>query len=204
MTALRGEIEQTPPMYSAKKLSGRKLYELARRGEEVERQPVTVLISKFEMISEPGQPNDEDSTDLAVSVVCSAGTYVRTLAEQLGQKLGVGAHLAALRRTRAGRFQIRDALNLDQLRDLAESNSIDSVMVTADAVFSDLPLIDLDQAGGKRTLNGLDLKIGNREWPAGQLVRMRDESGALIAIGIYDRQRESVHPKVVVASLDSF
>src|SRR2546421_11458874 len=91
LASLRGEIEQTPPMYSAKKVAGRKLYELARRGEEIERQAVRVTISEFEATALPSQ-NDDDTKDLRVRVVCSAGTYIRTLAEDFGKGLGVGAH----------------------------------------------------------------------------------------------------------------
>src|SRR5712692_6484537 len=115
LASLRGEIEQTPPMYSAKKIGGRKLYELARRGEEVERKPVRVTISELECISQPAdlvKSNDDGMQDLRVRVVCSAGTYIRTLAEDLGQQLGRGAHLAELRRTRAGKFKIEDAITL--------------------------------------------------------------------------------------------
>src|SRR4030081_1417280 len=88
LAALRGEIEQTPPMYSAKKIAGRKLYELARRGEEVERPPVRVKISEFAAISQDGEgqkKNDDGTRDLKVRVVCSAGTYIRTLAEDFGK-----------------------------------------------------------------------------------------------------------------------
>src|SRR5205807_2977452 len=124
LTSLRGEIEQTPPMYSAKKVGGRKLYELARRGEEIEREPVRVNISEFETLGHDGAlltPNDLGKHDLKVRVVCSAGTYIRTLAEDFGKKLGVGAHVAELRRTRAGQFKISDAITLDRLSEEAQS-----------------------------------------------------------------------------------
>src|SRR5688500_7487383 len=116
MTLLTGEIEQVPPMYSAKKIAGRKLYEHARRGEEIERQPVRVSISEFELLTQGGwEPNEEGAVDLRARVVCSAGTYIRTLAEDLGKRLGLGAHLAELRRTRAGRFEIKDSITLESL-----------------------------------------------------------------------------------------
>src|SRR2546422_544827 len=97
IASLKGEIEQVPPMYSAKKIQGKKLYEFARAGQEVERQPVRVTIREFEMLSPADEflrANDDGSVDLRVRVVCSAGTYIRTLAEDLGQKLGVGSHVA--------------------------------------------------------------------------------------------------------------
>src|SRR5205085_2121936 len=103
LAPLRGEREQVPPMYSAKKVQGRKLYELARRGVEVERQAVRVRIQLLEALRDGGalvRPNADGTCELRVRVVCSAGTYVRVLAEEIGAHLGTGAHLAALRRTR--------------------------------------------------------------------------------------------------------
>ena len=129
MASLRGEIDQTPPMYSAKKIAGKKLYELARRGEEIDRPAVRVKISEFEALAPDGvliTSNDDGSRDLRVRVVSSAGTYVRTLAEDFGKLLGVGAHVAELRRSRAGRFSIAEAVTLDQLNELAESLKIES------------------------------------------------------------------------------
>src|SRR6185295_15649636 len=142
MASLRGEISQVPPMFSAKKVGGRKLYELARRGEEIERQPVRVTISEFSCVEVNGQLltlRDDGSADLNTRVVCSAGTYVRTLAEDLGKMLGVGAHLAALRRTRAGRFKIESAIILEQLTELAEANSIADEIISLDATIGHLP-----------------------------------------------------------------
>src|ERR1044072_3973633 len=104
LESLRGYIDQVPPMYSAKKQGGRKLYELARRGEEVERPPVRVTVYKFQPLAagddELLKDNLDGTFDLRVQVACSSGTYVRTLAEDFGKRLNVGAHLAELRRTR--------------------------------------------------------------------------------------------------------
>ena len=95
----RGDIVQVPPMYSAKKVEGKKLYEHARRGEIIERTPVKVLISKLEII----QSNDATRSAIRIRAVCSAGTYIRTLAEDIGRAAGVPAHLTELRRTRCTR-----------------------------------------------------------------------------------------------------
>src|SRR6185295_1423785 len=116
---LRGYIDQVPPMFSAKKQGGKKLYELARRGEEVERKAVRVCIHKFEPINPTGEllkDNLDGTFDFEVRVACSAGTYVRTLAEDFGKRLQVGAHLAELRRTRVGEFGIELARSLEQLK----------------------------------------------------------------------------------------
>ena len=126
LQSLRGEIDQVPPMYSAKKLEGRKLYELARRGEIVARNSVRVKVREFEALRCAGRllmNNGDTTVDLAVRVVCSAGTYVRTLAEALGERLGVGAHLAELQRTRAGDFSLESAVTIDQLKDRVDEET---------------------------------------------------------------------------------
>lgn len=105
----RGEIEQVPPMYSALKRDGRPLYEYARKGVEVEREPRRVRIHRLELL-------DFDGRNARLLVDCSKGTYVRTLAQDIGRRLGCGAHLVALRRTRVGPFDIADAVTLDSLQ----------------------------------------------------------------------------------------
>lgn len=205
MSSLRGEIQQIPPMHSAKKIEGRKLYELARKGEEVARKPVSVTVSKFERIpagESQLKENDDGTSDLSVRVICSAGTYVRTLAEDLGKQLGVGAHLAELRRTRAGHFRLEAAITLEQLAELAESNLAGAKLLPPDAVLSHLPAIDLTADEVTRTLHGIDVNLDQREvlnWGEGELVRLRNPDGHLIAVGTFDESRNAVHPKVVIA-----
>ena len=210
LASLRGEIEQTPPMYSAKKIAGRKLYELARRGEEVERKPIRVIISEFEAITLDGDPlltaNDDGSHDLRMRVVCSAGTYIRTLAEDFGRRLGVGAHVASLRRTRAGRFTVAGAFTLERLSELAESVKIETALISPDTAMAHLPAVNLSDDDVSRVHHGVDMRIDEVEtsfWPDGQPVRMRDARGDLIAVGIYDESRKTLHPKVVIANAPS-
>jgi tRNA pseudouridine55 synthase len=206
MASLRGEIEQTPPMFSAKKIGGRKLYELARRGEEVERPPVLVTISEFAAVAQhgAGQSEDSDGTrDLRVRVVCSAGTYIRTLAEDFGKQLGVGAHVAELRRTRAGEFEIGDAITLDSLNQVAQSGSVAQAFLSPDAALSSLPAVDLGEAAARRVGQGIDFQVESPEappWPNGQRVRLRSVVGELIAVGIYDAERKTLHPQVVIVN----
>lgn len=107
-----GEILQTPPMYSAVKVGGERLYRMARRGEEVQRQARTVAIHRFDIIARRG-------TDVDFEVECSKGTYIRTLAHDLGEVLGVGAHLVALRREAIGEYRVRDAWPLEELEAVA-------------------------------------------------------------------------------------
>jgi tRNA pseudouridine55 synthase len=203
MSSLRGEIDQIPPMYSAKKVKGRKLYELARRGEEIERAAVPVTISAFEALERDGKllRESEDGTrDLSVRVACSAGTYVRTLAEDFGKRLGLGAHLAELRRTRAGSFKITEANTLEQLSDLAESGLLSQAFISPDATLAHLPALDLSADDIRRVLNGLNLQVEPAAWPTGQAVRLRDAGGGLTAVGIYDEAKKFVHPEVVIGS----
>src|SRR5258708_20797458 len=206
LASLRGEIEQTPPMFSAKKIGGRRLYELARRGEEVERPTVLVTISEFAAIAQDGAGPREDSDgtqDLRVRVVCSAGTYIRTLAEDFGKQLGVGPHVAELRRTRAGEFEIGDAITLDSLKQLAQSGSVAEAFLSPDAALSSLPAVDLGEAAARRVGQGIDYQVEEPEsppWPNGQRVRLRNAFGQLIAVGIYDAERKTLHPQVVIVN----
>jgi tRNA pseudouridine55 synthase len=206
LASLRGEIEQTPPMYSAKKVAGQKLYELARRGEEVERDSARVTVSEFEAVAPDGPPltpERDGSQDLKVRVVFSAGTYIRTLAADFGKHLGLGAHVASLRRTRAGRFTIAEAFTLERLSELAESLSIETALISPDAAIAHLPAVSLLDDDVSRTLHGIDMRIEEAEasrWPDCQPVRMRDAGGDLIAVGIYDKSRGTIHPKVVIAN----
>lgn len=203
LASLRGQLEQTPPMYSAKKVDGRKLYELARRGEEIERQPVRITVKEFTARDGDLLTHDDGSCDLAVRVVCSAGTYVRTLAEDFGRSLGLGAHLAALRRTRAGEFKIESALTLDRLAEVAESNSWAATLISLDAALSHLPYQELSADDARRAAHGIESLLDDGHipsWTDGQPVRLRDAGGRLLAVGIYDQARKTLHPKVVVAN----
>lgn len=206
MASLRGEIEQTPPMYSAKKIAGRKLYELARRGEEVERKRVRVTISDFAAVSHDGallNENSDGTKDLRTRVTCSAGTYIRTLAEDFGKRLGVGAHVAGLRRTRAGQFEIGNSITLDRLAAAAQDGSIEQAYISPDAALSFLPALPLDFEAARRVANGIDIEIANESemnWPTGQCVRLRQTDGRLIAVGIYDSASKTVHPHVVIGN----
>lgn len=201
MNKLRGEIQQIPPMYSAKKQGGRKLYELARRGEQVERQPVQVIIRTFAAtgIVTAGAPG---ITDLHVRVECSAGTYIRTLAEDFGKQLGVGAHLAELRRTRVGNFTIDQALTLEQLEERAALEELADVLLSPDEALRDLPFVSLDLTAVKRTQQGQPLKLESEidELHEQKNFRMRDELGNLIAVGTYDSHAQVLRPRVVLST----
>lgn len=207
---LRGEIDQVPPMYSAKKQGGRKLYELARRGEEVERKAVRVCIYKFETINLASKPtaellkdNRDGTFDFEVRVECSAGTYIRTLAEDFGKRLGIGAHLAELRRTRVGDFQVQQAKTLEQLKVHYAEESLGRILSPPDEALARLPYVDLNGDDVCRVRNGLSVKVSQAVWNDGERVRMRDEKGNLIAVADFNAAEGSLHPRVVIAPENS-
>jgi len=201
LASLRGEIEQTPPMYSAKKIKGQKLYQMARRGEVIERAAVRVNVRQFEVVSANGnrlQPNDVGLCELPVRVVCSAGTYVRTLAESVGAFLGVGAHLSELRRTRAGQFRIESAITLAELE---QASARETVLISPAEALSHLPSVILSIEDERRTRHGMGFQVAanSEAWVQGP-VRMQDASGELLAVGFYDEVKQLLQPTVVIAT----
>jgi tRNA pseudouridine55 synthase len=141
-----GEIEQVPPMHSALKRDGVPLYELARKGLEVERAPRRVVIHALRLLGWAG-----DRFDLEVD--CSKGTYVRTLAADIGEALGCGAHLAALRRTRVGMLDLGRAVTLEAIEALPAGER-DGLLLPADALLADLPLAEVDARETERLRHG--------------------------------------------------
>jgi len=129
-----GEIEQIPPMHSAIKVNGQPLYKLAHQGKEIEREPRRVTIYSLDLVSLEGD-------ELTLDVRCSKGTYVRTLAEDIGRELGCGAHLSALRRTGAGPFSVADAVTLAELEQLAGEGlqALDQTLLPLDAALANWP-----------------------------------------------------------------
>jgi tRNA pseudouridine55 synthase len=202
LESLRGEIDQVPPMYSAKKQGGRKLYELARRGEEVERKPVRVCIYEFEAIKPTGEllkDNLDGTFDFEVRVVCSSGTYVRTLAEDFGKRLQVGAHVAELRRTRVGDFSIQEAQTLEQVKVNFAEEAFGKMILPADTALARFPALELADDDKRRVRNGMSVRVAEAKWSQGEWVRMRDEHGNLIAVAEFDADSQSLHPSVVIA-----
>jgi tRNA pseudouridine55 synthase len=130
LRAFLGEIEQLPPMYSAVKVNGRKLCDIARKGETAERRARKVLIKEIELIKGQGR-------DYTFRIVCSKGTYVRTLCDDLGRALGCGGAMSSLVRTRAGRFLIDGAFTLDAVADAAEQGKAESLLLPIESVFSE-------------------------------------------------------------------
>ena len=144
----RGEIDQIPPMYSALKVNGQKLYHLARRGREIERQPRRITIYALE---QTGRTTDGD---IALRVRCSKGTYIRTLCHDIGAALGCGAVMSALRRTRCGPFDLADAHTLPAALNAAAEGSAESLILPVETLFSGVPDERLSPAQEKVIRNG--------------------------------------------------
>jgi tRNA pseudouridine55 synthase len=173
----RGDILQVPPMYSALKRDGQPLYKLARAGEVVEREPRSVNIARLELLSLEG-----DKARLAVS--CSKGTYIRTLVEDIGQLLGCGAHVAELRRTQAGPFDLSQTVTLETLEQLhgeGGAEALDGLLQPVDSGLDHWPLLQLSEHSAYYWLHGQPVRAP--EAPKYGMVRVQDNNGRFIGIG---------------------
>ena len=150
----RGEITQIPPMYSAVKHNGRRLYDLARQGVEVERKARQVTVYSLELTD-----FDEATQCGRLELSCSKGTYVRTLIDDLGRALGTGAVMTALRRTKACGFSLDDCVTLDRLRELSENGETGSLLRPVDRLFDVYPILHISEAQAKRFSNGGSLDL---------------------------------------------
>ena len=162
----------------------------------------TDLKRHVEAIRPEGQlvkDNQDGTFDFHVHVVCSAGTYVRTLAEDFGKRLSVGAHLAELRRTRVGDFTVTNAVTLQQLKTSFGEEAIGTMLLRPSAALSRLPFVHLSGDDVRRARNGMEVKVGETSWADGEKVKMCDAGDHLIAIGDYDATTKRLHPSVVLA-----
>ena len=163
LDAFHGWIRQVPPMYSAIKVNGKKLYELARKGREVEREPRTIHINALGILSE----TPPEGADYLLRVVCSKGTYVRTLCHDIGQALGCGGCMASLRRTRAAGFTLEDSVTLEAVQQAVDRGEGEGLLLPVDSYFAGLPVLVLKNAGAEKKIrNGAALAI--RDMPDGE------------------------------------
>ena len=180
LEAFRGEIEQVPSMFSAIKQNGQPLYKLARQGIEVERKSRTVVIKKLELLEfRPGERPEVD-----IYLECSKGTYVRSIAEDLGQALGCGAHVSALRRTKAGPFSLEDSVTMNTLETLKQNDAVaqmDDLLLPADTAVKSLPLVELGESGGFYMRQGQPVLVPNA--PGSGMVRVALETGEFLGVG---------------------
>lgn len=167
LTSLTGIINQTPPMFSAVKVNGKRLYEYARKGETVERPTRQVTIYALELLDDQEVYEGQDIT-FPVRISCSKGTYIRTLAVQIGEALGYSAHMQALVRTASGTFTQDNCFTLAQVAELMETEQINTCILPVEYALSDYPYIEITSANEKEIFNGQVL-------PADALLKVHDK-----------------------------
>jgi tRNA pseudouridine55 synthase len=180
LQSFRGEIDQIPSMYSAIKHKGQPLYKLARKGQEVERKSRRVVIKRLDLCEfRPGSKAEVD-----VYIECTKGTYVRSLAEDLGAALGCGGHVSALRRTQAGPFTIDSCVTMETLEALREKEDLaamDSLLLPSDAAIDTMPLVELTESAGFYIRQGQPVLVSNA--PRSGMVRVALEDGEFLGVG---------------------
>lgn len=174
-----GEISQIPPMYSALKVNGQKLYDIARKGGEVERKPRRITIQALDVIDN----SHLEQGDYCLDVTCSKGTYIRTLCRDIGEALGVGGTMSSLRRVRAGGFHLRDALTIEQVAQAAEEGRAEELLLPVDSLFAQHEKLSLTDKQTKRTLVGGQFSVSV---PDGTY-RFYAPDGAFLALGKVER-----------------
>lgn len=188
----RGDIMQTPPMYSAVSINGRRLYKLARQGIEIEREPRPVHIEALELI---GFEEDTQSGTLRVS--CSKGTYIRALIEDIAAACGTCGTMTALRRTGACGFTEGEAVTLDELRALAAEDRLETVLRPIDTLFGDCPAVQVSPAQAARFSNGGGLDMGRLRMPRvavteGQRFRVYSPEGRFLGLAAARPERNEM------------
>ena len=167
-----GEIEQTPPMYSAVRVNGKRLYELARKGIEVERKPRKITVYSIER-------KGRKSGDIVLDIKCSKGTYIRTLCSDIGEMLGCGACMSALRRTEAGMFSVENAYTLDEVIREAEIGDVSSLLLPTETIFSEYERITVSASAEAKVRNGNPVSFSA---PDGTY-RVCSQKGEFLALG---------------------
>ncbi|MCH2346191.1 MAG: tRNA pseudouridine(55) synthase TruB [Pseudomonadales bacterium] len=179
LTKFKGEVEQVPPMHSAIKMNGVPLYKLARKGITVEREPRLVTLYQICLV-------EFVNSELELEISCSKGTYIRTIADDLGQELGCGAHVIELRRTQAGVFTEKDSISAEELALEKENKGLDKIdqfLIPMDRAIQDLPEVNLPSITASHVKNGQAVLV--RHLPKNGLVRMYEDE-QFIGIGSID------------------
>ncbi len=209
MANFEGEIEQTPPLFSAKKYKGKPLYVLARKNQEVKPKPVFIQIYHFRLLA-------YEVPFVEFETACSSGTYIRSLAHDLGQSLGCGAHLAALERISIGNFNLRSSLTLEALEKSLADNTIENTLIPLEALLPEFPKIVLNNEGVALAKNGnivneehfsalLPLSFDTKldQIKSVEICRLFDPDGKLIALGKPDPEKKGLHPYLVIDADES-
>ena len=177
-----GEISQLPPMYSAVQVNGQRLYDIARQGREIERESRTVTVLELSLLF-----YDEVSRSGALDILCSKGTYIRTLIHDLGEKLSAGGVMTSLRRTESSGFSLDQCITMEEAQHLAEIRGFEEKLISPELIFRDSPEIHLSEVQTRMYLNGvrLDLKRIPHEKQDGQH-RVYDAEGHFLGLGWLD------------------
>lgn len=183
-----GAQQQIPPMYSALKFQGKKLYELARAGQTVERPPRDMVIYKLQLV-------DFTAYSLTLNVSCSKGTYIRVLGEDIAKALGTGGYLSALRRTVSGSVDISETVSLQSLIDLHEQQgeaAVAAKLLPADYLIEHLPIYSVDQAAAAQVLQGQAIKLLDSELAIGQNVRLYALGQNFLGLAVVKQETDQV------------
>tara|TARA_B100000745_G_scaffold179338_1_gene117468 strand:+ start:2294 stop:3211 length:918 start_codon:yes stop_codon:yes gene_type:complete len=191
LTKFKGEVEQVPPMHSAIKMNGVPLYKLARKGIAVEREPRLVTLYQICLV-------EFVNSELELEISCSKGTYIRTIADDLGQELGCGAHVIELRRTQAGVFTEKDSISSEELALEKENRGLDKIdqfLIPMDRAIQDLPEVNLPSITASHVKNGQAVLV--RHLPKNGLVRMYEDE-QFIGIGSIDDDGKVAPKRLII------
>lgn len=175
----KGRSLQTPPMYSAIKINGKKLYELARRGVDVKREKREIIIHEIKII------DDSDPSKIMMKIVCSKGTYIRSLMADIGQKYGAGAHMGFLLRTQNGEFDIDSAYTLEEVVAAHNNDTLEKLLMGFDELLKNYDMISLDTKNSKAFLNGVFININNidREVEMSNIYKVYNDNNTVLGLG---------------------
>tara|TARA_B110000116_G_C16660694_1_gene501586 strand:+ start:151 stop:993 length:843 start_codon:yes stop_codon:yes gene_type:complete len=193
LQSFKGETQQIPPMHSALKVDGVPLYKLAREGKTIPREARSICVYELEL-------TDFQGDEIELEITCSKGTYIRTIADDLGQDLGCGAHIIALRRLQAGAFTEADCVSTDVLREVKEKHGMDRLdqnLIPMDRAIEDLPEVNLPSIAASQFKNGQSVLV--RHLPEEGLVRLYEEE-QFIGIGCIDDDGKVAPKRLILTS----
>lgn len=213
VASFRGKGQQIPPMYSALKVNGKRLYELARAGTVIERKAREIEIEEIELLPPEGCPETMAHRavcfsmlpTLRIRVVCSKGTYIRTICQDIGEKLGCGAAMSSLMRTRVGNFRLEEAHTLSEIEEIRDGGGLESVLIPVDACFGEYPAAAVREEAARFLKNGNELRLsmaeisggeksGFADMPDGSPIRVYDKDGIFYGVYLLQEQRRVLKP----------
>ncbi|MHB8066062.1 MAG: tRNA pseudouridine(55) synthase TruB [Ruminiclostridium sp.] len=199
-----GELQQLPPMYSAIKIGGKKLYEIARQGDTIERHTRSINIFDINVIriwdentlfTDGEQSTEYITKKVLLDIHCSKGTYIRTLCHDIGEKLGYGGHMSFLVRTRAGKYDLNSALTLEEIKELANKDTLSSSLLPVETVFEQYDCISLGEADAFKYNNGTLIEFICDNYDKNAYKRVYDKNGVFLGIGELSINRQTVYLK---------